>query len=703
MKNVWRRVGKASFSTAHDRIADVFDQAYYLRSNPDLSDVEDLLFHYLNHGWLEGRDPCALFDSAFYLSENPDVLASGQNPLLHYVTVGFQEFRSPHPLFSVTDYFADCSDVRDSGAEPLGHYLNQGWREKRPTHPLFDTDWYALQYMGGAPTVAPLADYAEFGFSELRDPHPLFDAAWYREVNAEVRLLNLHPLVHYYSKGVTEDRAPHRIFDIAFYREQLPELIETGQNPLVHFLREGAFIGASPNREFDSAWYLEQNQDVRSANANPLVHYLLQGWREGRDPSPTFSTNRYLAAYPDAAALEICPLVHYFQSGIFEGKDPSPVLALPEPEPVHVPLSIKPPLGDRIARLLAFYLPQFHAIPENNEWWGEGFTEWTNVRRGMPQYEGHYQPRVPGELDYYDLGQAPWSMKRQADLARNYGLEGFCFYFYWFAGKTLLENPIKYFAEEGDIDFPFCLCWANENWSRRWDGLDSEILIAQKHSPEDDIAFIEYVSRYMKNQKYIRVNDRPLLLVYRPLLLPNPAETAERWRQWCRNEGIGEIYLVSTQSFDRIDPVRINFDAAVEFPPNNSGVPELSGKPIGLSEAFEGKLYDWKALARNSEAYEPRPYKLFRGVNPSWDNTARRKNNGTILYGSSPEEYGNWLARAVMDTRDHFDNSEERFVFINAWNEWAEGACLEPDANYGYAWLDETYEALRNAKIKKVK
>lgn len=359
----------------------------------------------------------------------------------------------------------------------------------------------------------------------------------------------------------------------------------------------------------------------------------------------------------------------------------------------YVPLNNTPLTTASSARLICFYLPQFHAIPENDTWWEKGFTEWTNVRPARPQFEGHYQPHVPGELGYYDLLD-PAVQRRQVELAKLYGVHGFCFYFYWFNGKRLLEGPTENYLNDRSLELPFCLCWANENWSRRWDGREHEVLIAQNHCADDDIAFITHVSKYLRDERYIRVNGKPLLLVYRPELLPSASETANRWRQWCRDNGIGEIYLAYTQSFERVDPARYGFDAAIEFPPNSAHLPKITGGVASLSDGFAGAIYEWRELVSRSQHYSHAGYRLFRSVCPAWDNTARRRNLGTVLLNSSPELYRHWLENAVRDTERATEEPSERLVFANAWNEWAEGAHLEPDQRYGYAYLQATREAL---------
>jgi len=345
------------------------------------------------------------------------------------------------------------------------------------------------------------------------------------------------------------------------------------------------------------------------------------------------------------------------------------------------------------ATLVAFYLPQFHTIPENDAWWGKGFTEWRNVTRALPQFEGHYQPKLPGDLGFYDLRNVE-VMHEQARLAREYGISAFCFYFYWFGGKTLLETPLRNWLNDKTIDLKFCLCWANEKWTRTWDGRGNEILIDQQHSPEDDLAFIEHVAEYMRDPRYLRVDGKPVLLVYRPGLLPDPRESTSRWRTWCEDHGIGAVHLVYVQSFDRSPSSALGFDAATQFPPNFFEAREVTAEQQLISPAYHGNISDWRDLSAAAAAAAT-DTTVYRGVATGWDNEARRPGRGRTFVNSFPSVYRSWLESAM--TQHVGTIAHNPLVFINAWNEWAEGAMLEPCARRGYALLSSTRNALMTA------
>jgi len=347
------------------------------------------------------------------------------------------------------------------------------------------------------------------------------------------------------------------------------------------------------------------------------------------------------------------------------------------------------------ATLVAFYLPQFHTIPENDAWWGKGFTEWRNVTRALPQFEGHYQPKLPGDLGFYDLRNVE-VMHEQARLAREYGISAFCFYFYWFGGKTLLETPLRNWLNDKTIDLKFCLCWANEKWTRTWDGRGGEILIDQQHSPEDDIAFIEHVAEYMRDPRYLRMDGKPILLIYRPGLLPDARATAIRWRDYCRNHGLGEICLAYVRSFDTCAPPSIDYDHAIQFPPNGSTAADISAQQDLINPNFSGGVFDWRPLRKQFIAQAEASNEILPGVNPGWDNEARRSGKGRIFAHSAPHLYRDWLLDLLL-RKPVPGEKPGRTVFVNAWNEWAEGAYLEPDARRGYAYLHATREALNHA------
>ena len=354
-------------------------------------------------------------------------------------------------------------------------------------------------------------------------------------------------------------------------------------------------------------------------------------------------------------------------------------------------------------KLIAFYLPQFHPIPENDEWWGTGFTEWTNVSKARPNYEGHYQPRLPADLGFYDL-RIVEVMEQQAELAARYGIYGFCYYYYWFGGRRLLEMPLERIVETGRPDFPFCLCWANENWTRRWDGADHEVLIAQQHSHEDDTALIRDLIRHFKHPNYIRINGMPLFLVYRSSLIPNIQRTIRRWRDLFREESDSEIYLVLAETFElsRVnhDPKIYGFNASVEFPPLAVDGCQIETPGTILNPDYSGTVYDYRKVVKRELAKKAHPYTRFRCVMPGWDNTARKQNRPSIFHYTTPQGYQEWLRGAIEETRQRSCSKDERLIFINAWNEWGEGAYLEPDRRYGHAYLQATRSALEQAGLE---
>lgn len=343
-------------------------------------------------------------------------------------------------------------------------------------------------------------------------------------------------------------------------------------------------------------------------------------------------------------------------------------------------------------KAIAFYLPQYHPVPENDEWWGPGFTEWTNVTQARPAFQDHYQPRIPGELGFYDLRLAE-VREAQARLARDHGIHGFCYYYYWFGGRRILERPLDEMLSSGKPDFPFCICWANETWSRRWDGSEHEVLLKQEHTPGNDIAFIRDVIPILKDPRYITIDGAPLLMIYRTTLFPDMKATAEVWRKICEAEGLPGIHLCAVESFGFNDPYSIGFDSSVQFPPHGINASEISDSLRGLSKEFEGHVYDYEEVVRN-ELVAPQPsYKRYRGVMLSWDNSARRKNRAHMFHNATPGAYEVWMRAAVQWTHDRHAG-QEQLVFINAWNEWAEGTHLEPDVKHGRAYLEATARAL---------
>jgi lipopolysaccharide biosynthesis protein len=348
-------------------------------------------------------------------------------------------------------------------------------------------------------------------------------------------------------------------------------------------------------------------------------------------------------------------------------------------------------------RVIAYYLPQFHPIPENDAWWGKGFTEWTNVAKARPLFCGHEQPKLPSDLGFYDL-RVPEVREQQADLARQYGIEGFCYWHYWFKGKRLLNRPLDEVRATGRPNFPFCVGWANESWTRRMTGEENEILLEQTYSPEDDLAHARWLAELFADPRYIRVKGRPLFILYRPAGLPEPHRTTDTIRAESVRLGLPEPYIVGRDTHTAGRDLRpFGVDIAEYSAPALGSLGRVL-EPAGIREFVRNarhgiparlKLYDYEEACELMEGDRPK-HPHVRCFFVGWDNTARRGRKAVILMNGTPDTFARHL-RVVIDSMRN-EPDERRFLMINAWNEWAEGMTLEPSRLYGHRFL----EALRS-------
>lgn len=358
------------------------------------------------------------------------------------------------------------------------------------------------------------------------------------------------------------------------------------------------------------------------------------------------------------------------------------------------------------ARAIAFYLPQFYPTPENDAWWGKGFTEWTNVAKARPLFRGHYQPHLPADLGFYDL-RVPETRAEQAQMAAEYGIEGFCYWHYWFQGRRMLERPFDEVLRSGEPGFPFCLAWANHTWSRRWTGEDKEILIQQTYSSEDDAAHIRWLMTAFADPRYIHVRGRPLLVIYNPHHLPDPQRTTDTFRHECMRGGLPEPFLMGINlSRPDVDTVTLGFDATLNHQPQLGHLAYIHWdefserrllRNLKHSRVADGrlKIYDYASVMQSTNNRQT-GYPSFPCVVAGWDTTARRGEKAVILTGTQPAVFGHWVAKAISRVSHH--PPDERLVFLNAWNEWGEGMHLEPDQKFGRAFLEAVREAVYDSK-----
>lgn len=361
-------------------------------------------------------------------------------------------------------------------------------------------------------------------------------------------------------------------------------------------------------------------------------------------------------------------------------------------------------------KTIAFYLPQFHCIPENDKWWGTGFTEWVNVKKAKQLYKGHYQPRVPLNDNYYNLLDID-TMCWQVDLAKSYGLYGFCFYHYWFSGKRLLEKPVEMYLAHKELDLPFCICWANENWTDGWAAKTPRILIGQEEG--DQIKWkehFEYWIPFFKDERYIRKDGKPILVIYKPDLFPHMSDMLDYWDYLAMQNGLPGLIFIS-QLFPRnMDETR--FDYVIEYQPTCTYVEitrpknryvknikevikkvaqqycslDLEGLKLQKLQRYD---YDeiWKKILMRPVISE----KCIPGAFVDWDNTARKSERGYVIEGATPKKFYHFFKQQIINAKTNY---KKDMIFLFAWNEWAESGYLEPDAKFRYGYLESMKRAL---------
>ncbi len=352
-----------------------------------------------------------------------------------------------------------------------------------------------------------------------------------------------------------------------------------------------------------------------------------------------------------------------------------------------------------MTKIIAFYLPQFHPIPENDKWWGKGFTEWINTKKAKPLFKGHYQPREPLNDNYYNL-QDIETLKWQTSLAKQYGISGFCFYHYWFTGKKLLEKPAEILLEKETIDFPFCFSWANEPWTRAWDGSEKEILQPQNYGEEEDWkTHFDYLLNFFTDKRYIKIDNKPVFLMYRTENFPECDEMIELWDNLCKDNGFDGIYFVETLNTFQEKSSCNNSEAVLEFEPMYTLTHKMSSSyhlwrrikkilTLRFQPTFQSYNQVWKRiLSRKSR----RKKTTFHGAFVDWDNSARKGKNSTIFLGSTPNKFYQYFSSLIRGKRSEL-------IFINAWNEWAEGAYLEPDKKFEFGYLEAIKKSLEGDK-----
>ena len=694
-----------------------------------------------------------MFDPVYYRGAYPQVHPFFKFfPLAHYIVFGERMGLRPNPDFSPNAYLYYNPDVAELGMSPLLHYAVFGHKEERVTKELPKIEKLPQQDI---PKLRFDSDRDRARFAMVM--HLFYTDLWPEFAETlERQTVDFDLYVTLTYRGKETEELAERI-RAQYPKAYVLTLPNRGRDilPFLILINAGAFDGyeavckihtkKSPHRQDGDVWRRHLIEDILPKDdletllerfvADPTAafwvadgqHYNNTKWWGSNFEKVCHVLRRleieidgtYLS-FPAGSIYWVKPMVIgllrslHLNEGMFEAEtaqvDGSMAHAVErvngfiadeagqnvlQSSELRAGKAVKLPA--RPAYASVFYLPQFHPIPENDAWWGKGFTEWRSTVAAPSMFSGHTQPLLPSDLGFYDL-RVTEVMGQQAEMARTAGIDAFCVYHYWFDGKRVLEEPVDRLLKRPEIDFPFYLCWANESWRRNWDGLSGTVLLEQTYAKGFEEALVNDTLPYMRDPRYQRPDGtRPRFVIYRPEDMPNPAASVARMRKAWAKAGIGEVELgavcfhVSGDSEVEEDL----FDFWIEMPPHGLVGSDdfLVGGPKGnilispVHGKFEGLIYDYKRVVKNSiskKYVSGLPENTICGVMPSWDNTARRGLEAHIAYGANPASFNRWLDLVL---KHRLSGSYQNEIFFNAWNEWAEKAVLEPSLTYNDMYL----------------
>lgn len=702
------------------RASGMFDPVYYKGAYPAIHHWfhKVPLRHYIVYGEARGYRPNADFSPSAYLRYNPDVAATGQSAFYHYVIGGYREGRITKELPKVEELPAverkvlrfDPARTQARFAMVAHVYYPEIWEEFAERFHRLEVDYdlyVTLTYRGEESEELAARIAEEFPRATVV---PVANRG--RDILPFMTLVNSGALDGYEAVcKMHTKKSPHRE-DGDHWRRHLIGGILPDENlvPLLEaFLadEEAAFWVADGQHYHGTEWW--------GSNFELTRHLLRRieteiSWEVLDFPAGSIywlkplmvGLLKSLHLYEDAFDIETAQvdgtLAHALERAMgFLAMTAGQTVVQTGQLEARVEKGETPAPLPRPAFTSAFYLPQFHPIPENDAWWGKGFTEWRGTVNAQSLFAGHSQPMLPSDLGFYDL-RATEVMGEQTRLAKEAGIDAFCVYHYWFDGRRVLEAPLDKLLQRPEIDFPFYLCWANESWRRNWDGLSGTVLLEQSYAEGFERKLVEDSLPYMRDVRYARPDGtRPRFVIYRPEDMPDPEASVARMRAAWREAGIGEVELGAVCfHVDGENPVSDDlFDFWIEMPPH--GIVTMNDYLVGGPEGnklgrevhggFEGLVYDYNRVIANSrsESYlEGLPENTICGVMPSWDNTARRGLRAHMAYGANPGRFSHWLRQTA---RTRLEGSYRQELFINAWNEWAEKAMLEPTQTYGDLYL----------------